>query len=132
MMANFVENITIKILVLLGHRLALLFLVRQVQCAVVVLAINRELDSSLNFLLVRRLTDRVASLVDCDGSTGQQRVLLLAELARLGLDLNLVSIRQAGLVKCCRDIFWHQNPRLLQILLRPALLGTKERSHPVS
>ena len=70
-------------------------------------------------------------MVDRDGSIGQQRVFLLTELALVGLDLNLC-IGQAVLVECCWDIFWHQNPGLLQILLRPALLGTEERSHSIA
>ena len=101
-MANFVENITIKILILLGHGLALLF---QVQRAVVVFAFYGELDSSFH-LLVRGLCDRVASMVYCDGSVGQQRVLLLIQHGLVGLNLNLI-IWQAVLVKRGRDIFWH-------------------------
>ena len=55
LIANFVENIIIKILVvLLSLRLALLF---QVYHAVVVLAIQRKLDTSLHFVLVRGLSD---------------------------------------------------------------------------
>ena len=51
-------------------------------------------------------------MVDRDGSIGEKRVLLLAELALVGLDLHLC-IGQAVLVECCWDIFWHQNPGLL-------------------
>ena len=133
--AKFFENITIKVIIHVFLWALLLFgnkWLFQMQRTVIVLSINWKFD--LFPLLVLRIDNRIASLVDRDGSLApvwQQRVLFLAQFALVGFYL-IGYVRQIVLIKSGWDVLGHEDPRMLQVILCSPLLRPEQRSHTIT